>query len=695
MSEIVGQKITGLTALSSVDPLDLVPLVDISAIVTKKTTVAELAAGMVSVLQPLNTSLTSLASLSVVNNVVPVGNGASSFTALSLSTNTLLGRSSTGNVAAKSCTDFGFSLIDDSTASEARTTLGVDASGTVPTAITVANEASDATCFLLFSTAATGNLGPKTNASLTFDSTTGRVTLAAPVLGTPTSVTLTNATGLPVGTGISGLGTGVATALAVNVGSAGAPVLFNGALGTPSSGVATNLTGTAAGLTAGTASAVALGGITGLGTGVATALAIAIGSAGAPLVFNGALGTPSSGTVTNLTGTASININGTVGGTTPAAVACTTLGASDTVTVTNATTALLNLTKTGANAGTANIYNGGVLTLAANPNLDLIFYRTSVHEFLSYDAGTRLATLTVTGLAIGTGALAGYKLDIATSAANGRGVNVSVTSTSGEVYGGVLRVTGAATTNTGLFLDVVNGGANYGIVIVNTPVAGNNHAIYSSAAAPSYIVGKMGFGIEPVSQVHVQSSGASVIGGIIQGAASRSVALLQLQTSAGDSLGNVGGRVANIIGGGSTSTDGTFDDIHTYTLPANCLARLGDSVSGTISLYTAGHATATRQIKLVFAGTTVIDTGAQVTATSGFLIINVIIIRVASDAVRIHAWVEQSIFPAVVATVLTSISGLTLTGTNVLKVTAAAAGVGAASGDINGWIAAIDRAEAA
>ena len=34
-------------------------------------------------------------------------------------------------------------------------------------------------------------------------------------------------------------GTGILTALGVNVGSAGAPVLFNGALGTPSSGVAT------------------------------------------------------------------------------------------------------------------------------------------------------------------------------------------------------------------------------------------------------------------------------------------------------------------------------------------------------------------------------------------------------------------------------------------------------------------------
>ena len=91
-------------------------------------------------------------------------------------------------------------------------------------------------------------------------STTGSGTVVAlatspsfttPLLGTPTSGTLTNCTGLPVSTGISGFGTGVATALAVNVGSAGAFVTFNGALGTPSSGVATNLTGTASGLSIG------------------------------------------------------------------------------------------------------------------------------------------------------------------------------------------------------------------------------------------------------------------------------------------------------------------------------------------------------------------------------------------------------------------------------------------------------------
>jgi hypothetical protein len=46
----------------------------------------------------------------------------------------------------------------------------------------------------------------------------------------------------------------------------------------------------------------AIGSITGLGTGVATALAVNVGSAGAFVTFNGALGTPSSGTLTNATG---------------------------------------------------------------------------------------------------------------------------------------------------------------------------------------------------------------------------------------------------------------------------------------------------------------------------------------------------------------------------------------------------------
>ncbi len=195
-----------------------------------------------------------------------------------------------------------------------------------------------------------------------------------PNLGTPSALTLTNATGLPIG-GLTGLGTGVGTALAVNVGSAGAFVTFNGALGTPSSGTLTNATG------------LPIGGLTGLGTGVGTALAVNVGTAGAFVVNGGALGTPSSGTVTNLTGTASININGTVGATTPST------GVFTTATTTNL---VVNGERFTDLTGTGLAFSGNTLTASLGTNIAAAEIADGDHGFFTYTTG--VAALDANGL---------------------------------------------------------------------------------------------------------------------------------------------------------------------------------------------------------------------------------------------------------------------------------------------------------
>jgi hypothetical protein len=140
-------------------------------------------------------------------------------------------------------------------------------------------------------------------------------TFVTPILGTPTSGTLTSCTGLPISTGVSGLGTGVATFLATpssanlaaavtgETGSgalvfATSPTLVTPILGTPTSGTLTSCTGLP--LTTGVTGTLP---VANGGTGVTTSTGSGANAlATSPTLVTPILGTPTSGTLTSCTG---------------------------------------------------------------------------------------------------------------------------------------------------------------------------------------------------------------------------------------------------------------------------------------------------------------------------------------------------------------------------------------------------------
>lgn len=171
-------------------------------------------------------------------------------------------------------------------------------------------------------------------------------TLVTPLLGTPTSGVATNLTGLPLTTGVTGnlpvanlnsgtgatsstfwrgdgtwaaAGTGSVTSVAQSftggiISVAGSPITTSGTLALTVAGTSGGVPYFTSASTWDTsallaANALMVGGGAGVapstvttGTGVVTALGVNTGTAGAFVVNGGALGTPSSGTLTNATG---------------------------------------------------------------------------------------------------------------------------------------------------------------------------------------------------------------------------------------------------------------------------------------------------------------------------------------------------------------------------------------------------------
>lgn len=149
---------------------------------------------------------------------------------------------------------------------------------------------------------------------------------------------------------------------------------------------------------------------------------------------------------------------------------------------------------------------------------------------------------------------------------------------------------------------------------------------------------------------------------------------------------NLAGYIANVS---STHTDGTEDDLFTTTLAAAQLSANGQKLNFRYVVTAVGHATATRKLKVYFGGTAIFDsTAIALAATASTLAIQGEIVRVSASVIRAMVSVVPSTgltalaVGALVPAAYTEVTGLTLANTQIIKLTGASAGVGAASADI-------------
>lgn len=231
---------------------------------------------------------------------------------------------------------------------------------------------------------------------------------------------------------------------------------------------------------------------------------------------------------------------------------------------------------------------------------------------------------------------------------------------------------------------IYSNGGSYGLDIVAEYSSGNIAFTLGSTRVMTIESYNVGIGIDvPTSKLHVVGSSTSVVTAVIQGAASRTVPVLKLQNSASASLGTVGGTIFNSFTDVSTTnTNGTEDDLYTYTTVANTLAIDGDSMFQKEHVQFVSSATAARRLKKYFAGTLIFDSGMVTLTLGGEFVIETTIIRESATVVRVSVNVVTTSASSVPYATYTRITGLTLTGTNILKTTGIASGTGAASGDI-------------
>lgn len=141
--------------------------------------------------------------------------------------------------------------------------------------------------------------------------------------------------------------------------------------------------------------------------------------------------------------------------------------------------------------------------------------------------------------------------------------------------------------------------------------------------------------------------------------------LFSLRAGLSTKRATVGGGIKEYFTSVGNVTTGE-DDLFTYTTEANIFGTNGDNIRGEYSGTTAANAN-TKTLKLYFAGTVLLDSGALLLSDNSWKF-KFTIIRVSSTVVRYSV---EFVYDGAATSVLKvgELTGLTLSGTNILKIT--------------------------
>lgn len=256
--------------------------------------------------------------------------------------------------------------------------------------------------------------------------------------------------------------------------------------------------------------------------------------------------------------------------------------------------------------------------------------------------------------------------------------------------------TNSGTLTTQVGFDIVTmaaGTTNYGVRSTMAVSGTARYHLYLSGTAPSYINGATGIKqTTPTAYLHIGAGTASANTAPIKIDSGTNTTTAEAGTL--EYNGNHYHTKANAIrfGVGGTLFDhyadvgnvGTGeDDLYSDTLAASTLAADGEKVTANFAGIFSGAAAATQELRAYFGGTKIYDSGALAigVATNNWDM-EITVIRESSSVVRCSVGLRTDFGTLFPYSTYTRITGLTLTNTQIIKITGEAAGVGAANNQI-------------